>query len=33
MIDLTTNPDAMERAASHCRERDVILPTFAQMKE
>ncbi len=33
MIDLTVNPQQLERTAQRCRERDIIIPTFAQMKD
>jgi cysteine synthase A len=32
MIDLTVHPDRMERAAKRARERNIIIPTFKQMK-
>ncbi|HEY9078220.1 MAG TPA: pyridoxal-phosphate dependent enzyme [Anaerolineaceae bacterium] len=31
-IDLTVYPDRMERAVKRARERNIIIPTFAQMK-
>jgi len=31
-IDLTVIKDRQERAINRCRERNIILPTFAQMK-
>ena len=33
MIDLTTHEDRLERAASRAKERGVLIPTFAQMKD
>jgi cysteine synthase len=33
MIDLTVIPDRLERVLRRARERDVIIPTFAQMKD
>jgi len=33
MIDLTLHEDRLERAASRARERGIIIPTFAQMKD
>ncbi len=33
MIDLTIVEDQLVRAASRARERDIIIPTFAQMKD
>jgi len=33
MIDLTINPKQLERAVQRARERDIIIPTFAQMKD
>jgi cysteine synthase A len=32
MIDLTIHPDRLERAVKRARERDIIIPTFAQQK-
>ena len=32
MIDLTVYPDRMQRAVQRVRERNIIIPTFAQMK-
>lgn len=32
MIDLTVYPDRLQRAAQRARERNIIIPTFAQMK-
>ena len=32
MIDLTMNTEQLERTVERCRERDIIIPTFAQMK-
>ena len=32
MIDLTTNPAGLERAAARARERNIVIPTFAQMR-
>ncbi len=31
-IDLTVHPDRQERAIKRARERNIIIPTFAQMK-
>ena len=31
-IDLTVHPDRLERAVQRARERNIIIPTFAQMK-
>ncbi|GAB4498114.1 MAG: pyridoxal-phosphate dependent enzyme [Anaerolineales bacterium] len=31
-IDLTVYPDRLERAVARARERDIVIPTFAQMK-
>ena len=33
MIDLTTFPDRRKRAIQRVRERNIIIPTFAQMKD
>ena len=33
MIDLTLHPDRLERAVKRARERDIIIPTFKQMKD
>jgi cysteine synthase len=33
MIDLTVYPERMERAAKRARERNIIIPTFKQMKD
>jgi cysteine synthase A len=33
MIDLTVHPDRMERAVKRARERNIIIPTFKQMKD
>jgi cysteine synthase len=33
MIDLTRHEDRLERAASRAKERGVVVPTFAQMKD
>ena len=33
MIDLTVNPEQLERTVKRCRERNIIIPTFAQMKD
>ena len=33
MIDLTIRPDQLKRTARRCREKDIIIPTFAQMKD
>ena len=32
MIDLTIHPDRLERAVQRARERNIIIPTFKQMK-
>lgn len=32
MIDLTVNEDQLERTARRCKERNIIVPTFAQLK-
>jgi cysteine synthase A len=32
MIDLTVQPDRLERAVQRARERNIIIPTFKQMK-
>ena len=32
-IDLTVHPDRLERAVQRARERNIIIPTFAQMKD
>ena len=31
-IDLTVHPDRLERAVKRAKERDIIIPTFAEMK-
>ena len=31
-IDLTMYPDRLERAVKRAKERNIIIPTFAQMK-
>ena len=33
MIDLTINPDVLERSAKRARERNIIIPTFKQQRE
>ena len=33
MIDLTVNEKQLERTAQRARERGIIAPTFAQMKD
>ncbi len=33
MIDLTVHPEALARAAGRARERDIVVPTFAQMRD
>ena len=33
MIDLTIYPDRLERAVKRARERNIIIPTYKQMKE
>ncbi len=32
MIDLTIHPDRLERAVKRARERNIIIPTFQQMR-
>jgi len=32
-IDLTIHPDRLERAVKRAREQNIIVPTFAQMKD
>ena len=32
-IDLTVHPERRERAIQRARERNIIVPTFAQMKD
>jgi len=32
MIDLTIHPDRLERAVKRARERNIIIPTFRQMR-
>ncbi|MCF2137670.1 MAG: pyridoxal-5-phosphate-dependent protein subunit beta [Candidatus Thorarchaeota archaeon] len=32
MIDLTIHPEQLERTVQRCRERNIVIPTFAQMK-
>ncbi len=32
MIDLTINEEQIERTVQRCRERGIVIPTFAQMK-
>ena len=32
MIDLTIHEDQLERTVQRCRERNIIIPTFKQMK-
>jgi cysteine synthase len=32
MIDLTANPAGLEHAVARARERDIVIPTFAQMR-
>ena len=31
MIDLSVNPEQLERTVTRCREREIIIPTFEQM--
>jgi len=33
MIDLTVNPTQLEKTAKLCRERNIMIPTFKQMKD
>ena len=33
MIDLTVHPDLLKRTVDRAREREIIVPTFAQMKD
>jgi cysteine synthase A len=33
MIDLTVHPEQLERTARRCREKGIIIPTFAEMKD
>ncbi len=33
MIDLTVHPDRLERAVRRARERNIVVPTFSQMKD
>jgi hypothetical protein len=33
MIDLTVQPDRRDRAVARARERGIVIPTFAQMKD
>ncbi len=33
MIDLTTHDEALERAVARARERSIVIPTFAQMRD
>jgi cysteine synthase A len=33
MIDLSLHPEQIDRNAKRCAERDIILPTFAQMRD
>lgn len=32
MIDLTINEERLERAVKRAKEREIIIPTFAQMR-
>jgi len=33
MIDLTKNEEQLKRTVERCRERDIVIPTFSQMKD
>ena len=33
MIDLSINPQALERAVQRARERNIIIPTFKQQRD
>ncbi|MCJ7818095.1 MAG: pyridoxal-5-phosphate-dependent protein subunit beta, partial [Candidatus Thorarchaeota archaeon] len=33
MIDLTKNEDQLKRTVERCRERNIVIPTFEQMKD
>ena len=33
MIDLTVNPEVLERSAKRARERNIIIPTFKQQRQ
>jgi cysteine synthase len=33
MIDLTVHPERLERAVGRARERNIVIPTFAQMRD
>jgi len=33
LIDLTVHPEQLERTIARARERDIVIPTFAQMKD
>ena len=33
MIDLSPNPEGLEHAVARARERDIVIPTFAQMRD
>ena len=33
MIDLPVQPETRERAVARARERDIVIPTFAQMRD
>jgi len=33
MIDLTKHEDQLKRTVERCRVRDIVVPTFAQMKD
>ena len=33
IIDLTVHRSQLERTAKRCRERNIVIPTFAQMKD
>ena len=33
MIDLSVNPQALERAVQRARERNIIIPTFKQQRD
>ena len=33
MIDLTKNEEQLKRTVARCRERNIVIPTFEQMKD